>query len=458
MAHDSFALFSRSESRPGTARHGRATECESGCATACRPAEEGVFRSPGGVGGVQVLPVEKLVVLAPYYWPERIGSAPYCADMAEWFAAAGRDVRVVTSRPHYPSPAAFPEWIDGSRDTERHNGVAIERVVSGRDGSGFVKRVLADVRFLVAAVRRLRGTIDPGTVIVAFVPSSLTVLAARLLRPRGCGIVAVVHDVESGLAGATRIVDRGPLIRMIRWVERFAFNSADRLIVLSEAMRDVVARIGAVRPISVQPIWIFTELQPLEEPRGEGSTVMYSGNFGKKQGLEAIGPLAEGLAKLRPAARVVLQGDGSEKVQIAEMVRRIGVENVEFRDIVPIEDLIDSLRQADVHLVLQAAGTTAYALPSKIFTIMSAGRAFVAVADEDSPVRRLVVESGGGLVVPPGDPEALLAAVASILDDRERCLAMGRAGYDYVRLNMARDTILGAYDRIVSDTVVGSAT
>lgn len=396
------------------------------------------------------LAVKKLVVLAPYYWPERIGSAPYCADMAEWFASAGWDVRVVTSRPHYPSPTAFPEWADGSRDSEVHAGVRIERVVPGRTASGMLRRVGADISFLAHAVKSLRGTLEPGTVIVAFVPSSLTVFAARLIRPKGSRVIAVVHDIESGLASATQITKSELLISMMRAVERAAFGCADTVVVLSEAMREEVERIGVTRPIAVQPIWTFTSPQPYVALAVDRPMVMYSGNFGKKQGLEAIPPLAAALAARRPDIQVVLQGDGSERSRIEAMVRESGVDNVAFRDIVPIEELIASLRRADVHLVLQAVDTAAYALPSKIFTIMSAGRPFVAVAEEGSPVRRLVGESGAGLVVPPGDPEALVAAVLSIVDDPERRERMGRAGYDFVTRNMARDRILGAYERIAT--------
>src|SRR5689334_18367644 len=47
-------------------------------------------------------PAETLLI-TQYYWPEPIGSAPFCVDLAEWIAGHRRRVTVLTSFPHYPN-------------------------------------------------------------------------------------------------------------------------------------------------------------------------------------------------------------------------------------------------------------------------------------------------------------------------------------------------------------------
>ena len=69
-----------------------------------------------------------VLMVTQFYWPEPIGSAPYCTDLAEWLTLTGWRVRVFTCRPSYPEGVVPPSYADGSRDRESQNGVAITRV------------------------------------------------------------------------------------------------------------------------------------------------------------------------------------------------------------------------------------------------------------------------------------------------------------------------------------------
>lgn len=64
-----------------------------------------------------------------------------------------------------------------------------------------------------------------------------------------------------------------------------------------------------------------------------------------------------------------------------------------------------------------------------ILEALAAGVPVVASAHGGPP--EMIVEGETGLLVPPGDPEALAAAVRSLLDDPERARRMGQAGQAY---------------------------
>ena len=69
----------------------------------------------------------RLLIYGINYAPELTGIGKYSGDMAEWLAAAGHDVRVVTAPPYYPDWAVWPGY-SGSRYTrERLNGVTVIR-------------------------------------------------------------------------------------------------------------------------------------------------------------------------------------------------------------------------------------------------------------------------------------------------------------------------------------------
>ena len=292
----------------------------------------------------------------------------------------------------------------------------------------------------------LQPTLTKPDVIVAYVPSCLSLFGAAVLSWRtGARVVGVVHDIESGLAASLGIAKKGIFLRVMRLVERLAFNRAAELIVLTNGMAAELVDIGCRRPITVLPIWssVFPE-KPA--PSTAAAVVCYCGNFGKKQNLDQILPLIRLLDERRPEVQVVLRGDGSERARIQALVAQMGVKNTSFLPLVPADQLCESLQSVDVHLVPQAMNVANYALPSKLFTIMAAGRPFVCVAERGSPLERLARESGAGICVYPNDDEALFSAVRRLIDDRELIREMGRRGRSFVRANMDRGMILKTYE------------
>lgn len=386
--------------------------------------------------------MSKILIISPYFWPEEIGSAPYCSDTAISLSEKGHDVTTVAFRPHYPSIEPFAAWSDGRRDHETHAGVKIERVaVRARGAGGFGNRARNDLRFLAHMVSSaLKGRYRGTTHVLAYVPSVLTLYGAKLVSLlTGAQTLAVVHDIESGLASSLGIVKEGALLRVIRFVERVGLNSADKIIVLTEGMKQELIEIGCRRPIEVVSIWgsIAPDVQIDPDAR---PVLMYSGNFGKKQNIDQLIPLLERLSNSK--VDIVLRGDGSERQRIEDEVKRRGVKNVQFLPLVSSEKFMAALQGAHIHLVPQAMNVANYALPSKLFSIMSAGRPFVCIAPLGSPLHDLAQQSKAGLCVAQGDDEALFRAVTDLLDDRALMTEMGHNGQCFVARNMDRSAIL----------------
>jgi colanic acid biosynthesis glycosyl transferase WcaI len=400
---------------------------------------------------------KRILYISPYFWPEDIGSAPYCTDLCTWLRESGHEPRVIAFRPHYPSAGQFAAWQDGSRDRERHGDVEIRRIrTRGRGSGGFRDRLMSDLAFLGGLLRHsIEPKLAPADVIVAYVPSCLSLFGAAVLSWRlGASVVGVVHDIESGLAAALGIARTGLLYRLMRLVERAAFACASRMIVLTDGMAAELRDIGYQGPMTVLPIW-SPDFPEEDLPPAAAPVLCYSGNFGKKQNLEQILPLIGMLNERRADVRVLLRGDGSERPRIERRVAEMGVTNTSFLPLAPAEHLCASLQAAHLHLVPQARNVANYALPSKLFTIMAAGRPFVCVAEPESPLDLLARRSGAGLCVYPNDDEALFAAVSTLLGDRESMREMGRRGRAFVQAHMDRETILAAYEGLIAGSSRG---
>jgi colanic acid biosynthesis glycosyl transferase WcaI len=394
----------------------------------------------------------RILYLSPYFWPEEIGSAPYCTELAIWLRERGHDLRVVSFRPHYPNPSLFEAWRDGSRDEETHADIPITRVpVRDRGRGRFKDRVHNDLSFfLQVALRCLRGEFKNTEVVVAYVPTILTLYCARLVRLfTGASIICVVHDIESGLATSLNLTKSSPVLFFMRLVERVGLNFAEHVVALSEAMQQEIQLIGCRRAISVLSIWAsVADFSAIE--RDQTTTLMYSGNFGKKQNLDQLLPLIQRLSEEKQAIRVVLQGDGSERRRLQEKITRLGINNTVFRPLVPAEKLLAALQAVNIHIVPQALNVATYSLPSKLFSIMAAGRPFVCIAEKGSPLDELAQRSDAGLCIHPGDEDALYTAIAELANDHERQDRMGQNGRRLVENNMSKASILKEYEDIIA--------
>lgn len=390
-----------------------------------------------------------------YYRPEWIGSGPYCGDMAEWLTTHDLDVRVLTGRPHYPSDAIFEDYRSGARDREILSGVAVTRVPNRiLAGGGAARRMVTDAHFLFRSLLELvRGRVRRRTLVVSLCPSILTVILGVAMKRQGGRHVAVIHDIESGLAEGLGMVGGGLVLRALRLVERVALNRTDLVLVLSDNMRAQLRTRGVTVPIRVLPIWIDTDaIFPLEKVEPQPLTVVYSGNFGKKQSLTQILDLAKILQAARPDIRVILRGEGREAQALMEAGRAMGLDNIEFRRLLPPKRLNEALAEGDVHLVPQNPQGADYALPSKIFGIMAAGRPFIGTAETGSPLWRLQQETGAFLCVPPNDPDAFAHAVLQLAGDEALRAELGARGRAYVLAHHAKPKVLNDFMLAVRGT------
>jgi len=112
--------------------------------------------------------------------------------------------------------------------------------------------------------------------------------------------------------------------------------------------------------------------------------------------------------------------------------------------------LSEVLASADVHVVPLKAGLGAVSVPSKAYSIMAAGRPLLAAIDADSEVARIVENVGCGRVVAPDEPEAFIAALSSMLENRDEMAEMGAKGRLWVVENASPQAVGEAYHQLLA--------
>ena len=390
-------------------------------------------------------PQSRILFVTRYFWPELIGSAPFTSDIAEWLARHDRQVTVVSGLPHYPETEVFPAYRHGHCRRETVGAVTVERLRSGppRRASA-LSRILNEADFLGRGLMALAGgRISRHPVVLALCPSILSVTLGIAARQKGGVCIAIVHDIQSGLAERLGM-GVSKLGGLMRAVERTVLNRVDLVMVLSPEMKEQLRRIGVTVPIDVVPLWVDTEqIQPVEPVPQPAVKVLYSGNLGRKQGLGQVVAMAEQLAHCRPEIEIILRGNGNQAAEISADIARRRLANVRLATLQPNEPLAKALAIGDIHLVPQNPQAACFAVPSKVFNIMAVGRPFVATALPGSTLWQLQHSSGAFLCVPPDEPWSFAEAVLRLADDAQLRCELGRRGRQFVEQHYAKPVILG---------------
>jgi glycosyltransferase involved in cell wall biosynthesis len=114
----------------------------------------------------------------------------------------------------------------------------------------------------------------------------------------------------------------------------------------------------------------------------------------------------------------VIIGQGQEEEKVRRMLAEEPLEHLRWIPWVPYAELAEQIHSADICLgIFGASDKAGNVIPNKVFQIVSCGKPLIT---RDGPaIRELLDEGPGVYVVPPADPEALLAALRRFRDERQ---------------------------------------
>ncbi|HEX6235718.1 MAG TPA: glycosyltransferase family 4 protein [Acidimicrobiales bacterium] len=390
-----------------------------------------------------------VLVLCPHFAPDVAPTGEVMTRIAEGLADRGHALHIVTSLPWYQHHRVEPGW-EGR--LVRHEEVPWGRISRVHpfptDKTNIPARALAFAGFtaLGGALSLAAGDVGRPDAVLAMSPP-LTLGAAgwtaagRWRAPFVFNIQDVFPDVAVELGAIT-----GPkVIAAASALERWTYRRADAITVLSDDVRDnLVAKIhdsvdDPLDRVRVIPNFVDTERIVPADPGAGGyraehglsgkQVVMYAGNVGFSQSLDLVLAAARALAD-RTDVVFVVNGGGSARSELEAQAK--GMDNVRFVGFQPAERLPEVLAAADIHVVPLRRGLARASVPSKLYSVLAAGRPVVASVDEGTEVARVVEQAGAGLAVPPDDPASFTAAITRLLDDPPTAAAMGRAGRAFV--------------------------
>jgi glycosyltransferase involved in cell wall biosynthesis len=352
--------------------------------------------------------------------------------------------------------ASNVSYIDGKRNTadnrlvtaEEAEGVGVLRAYTyAALHKSFVWRIISFLSFMVTSVFAGLRAKDVDLVMGTSPPIFQAVSAWLVARLKGKPLLLEVRDLWPEFAIDMGVLKNPVLIWLSRLLERFLYTQATHLMVNSPAYRDyLIAKGIQPKKISLIPNGVDPDMfMPAKKGNGfrqafnlEGKFVAtYAGALGMANDIPTI-LSAAGLLKAIPDIHFLLVGDGKDRAQLETSTKAMGLENVTFTGPQPKSEMPHVLAASDACLAtLMDIPMFKTTYPNKVFDYMAAGRP--TVLGIDGVIREVVEAAGGGIFVPPGNPQALADAVASLHDAPQQAKAMGTSARHYVVANFNRN-------------------
>jgi colanic acid biosynthesis glycosyl transferase WcaI len=414
----------------------------------------------------------RITVLCPHFAPDVAPTGEVMTSIVGELARRGHELHIVTALPWYQHHAIVGGW---EGQLVRHEETAWGRITRVHpfptDKRNIPARALAFGGF--TALATIEGAVGRGRPDVVFAmspPLTLGLAGWTVARARRVPFVFNIQDVFPDVAVELGLLTGRRVIAAASALERATYRWADAVTVLSDDLADNVrAKLAHRRAdraserdaakVRVIPNFVDTERIRPADPENRyradhdltgKRVVMYAGNVGLSQSLDLIVSAAVALAT-EPDVVFVINGGGSARPDLER--RAAGLDNVRFVDMQPKERLSEVLAAGDVHVVPLKRGLARSSVPSKLYSILAAGRPIVASVDPGTEVARTVERAGAGLAVPPDDAEAFTKALRRLLDDPEQARAMGESGRSFVEGWASLTSVADAYDRLFTELV-----
>jgi glycosyltransferase involved in cell wall biosynthesis len=325
---------------------------------------------------------------------------------------------------------------------ERNEAVWETAAENWRGGVGTAAR-------LARAQLRLLGR-GPGgrcDVLVVGYPGHVDLPAARRAA-RGAPVVfdPLVSAWDMLVADRGRFREGSVAARALAAIDTRALRAADLVIADTAANARFFRDLGRLPEDRVRVCLVGAE-ERLFRPRTsapEDFTVLFVGKLIPLHGLETI--LAA--ARLAPELRFRLVGSGQLEALLAD-----APPNLERARWVDYERLPAELARAGCALgIFGASRKAARVIPNKAFQALACA---VPLVSADTPAaRELLVDGESALLVPPGDPAALAAALRRLASDPRLRERLATGGHSAFRTHAAED-VLGRRWRALLEELVG---
>lgn len=357
----------------------------------------------------------KILVICQHYWPE-----PYpLPDICEELVRRGHQVDLITDIPNYPMGATYPEYKNGKRHREIHNGVNITRVFTIARRHNAIFRLFNYYSYMIASscyagyIKKEYDVVFANQTSPVMMSNAAFVYAKKHRKK----VVMYCMDLWPACLAAGGIKETSLVYKFFDWESKRLYKKPDKILITSKMFRRYLIEQHGVATEKISYLPQYAPAQFEESPscctHKDTIDLMFAGNIGAAQNLTVVLSAAELLRKEK-RLRWHIVGDGSELENLKKLAFEKRLENVIFYGRKDPSEMPRYYAQADAMLVtLMDDPFISLTLPGKVQTYMAAGKPIIASAMGEIPM--LINEAKCGYCARANDAEALADAVRKFI-------------------------------------------
>jgi len=400
----------------------------------------------------------KILFISQYFPPEIEPSASKIYDLSKNMVEIGHKVTVITGFPNYPTGIVPKEYRKKLFMTEKTNGINVIRVpIIPSQSKQFLRRIIGEVSFLLSSVIASILIRKCDAVVTSSPPLEVGLAGYIISRIKGTAFIFEVRDPLPKQAINVGILKNKVLIRIAEWIENLCYEKSDRIVVVTQGVREHVISKGIRKEkLALIPngadIQLFSSLKGDDFVRerynlGTKFVVSYIGTMGLKHNTVSI---IETAAILRNERNIVflLVGEGAEKEILLRIKEEKGLNNVVFEAPQPRSKIPYFINASNACIVtLRKDPFLEGSLHVKMFEYMACERPVILSANGET--KELLEKADAGIWVEPEEPKEMAKAVLRLYGNRRLCKAFGENGRRCVIESFSREELFKKYANVL---------
>ena len=328
------------------------------------------------------------LILSPFFSPEPISTGKFNTDLAKALRDKNYSVSVLCSHPFYPKwkPQKSNQNIEGINIVRGGASIKYPR-------NTLLKRAILEVWYAFFVLKNIFWIRNKTDLLIPVFPPNLSFYLTIPFLKKETRKVGIVHDLQEVYAKTMK----GILYKFVQFfinkVEGSSLRSCDRVIFLSEEMKEVAKSLYNLEDHKLEVQYPFVNIntakcsEDLDKILSKDKRhVVYSGALGEKQNPDGLYELFNLASKKIKNTAYHFFSRGYIFESLKRKNRNI---NIEFHDLVPEKNILELYKKSTIQIIPQLKGTSKGSLPSKLPNLLASGCNLLAITDKNSEIEKL---------------------------------------------------------------------
>jgi len=396
-----------------------------------------------------------VIYLHQYFCTPSMSSGTRSYEMARRLVKRGHKVYMISSK---HSHSGFKE-----KNFSFEEGISVWWLpVKYSNNMSFFQRIYSFIVYCIFAYR-IGRKLNYELVFASSTPLTVAIPGIFLSKIKKVPFVLEVRDLWPAIPIELKIIRNTFLIKLSQYLERISYHLSDKIIALSNGMREGIVDTGIKESkITVIPNGSDIELFNINSKLDNGliaqndwidtdkDIIIYSGAIGRVNGLSYMAFMAEEMIKLNPSVLFCIIGDGIEKDKVNLLAKKLGILNNNFY-------MVPKMSKKKLPQILSISTVlTSFVINEKILWNNSANKFFDGLAS-GKPIMinyegwqaDILYQYSAGIVVPPDDPIAGAKKLYNLLEDKKRLQSFGQAGLELAKTVFNRNELYKSFENVL---------